>query len=153
MVHTKYVHIKSTIVYVPRRNWDYPPTPHPQASVPPPPCFWGEGNTRWRERGWDLGESQFRRGAYTVVLFICTYFVMVHVLHKCRLYCRDAARGIHVDKWHLFSGGLNHQLQQLQNNSNFLPRPYGTFFNSISSSAHLSTLLERANVIWMIHII
>ncbi len=23
-----------------------PPTPHPQASVPPPPCFWGEGNTR-----------------------------------------------------------------------------------------------------------
>jgi hypothetical protein len=28
-----------------------PPTPHPQASVPPPPCFWGEGNTRWRERG------------------------------------------------------------------------------------------------------
>jgi hypothetical protein len=30
-----------------------PPTPHPQASVPPPPCFWGEGNTRWRERGWE----------------------------------------------------------------------------------------------------
>jgi hypothetical protein len=23
-----------------------------------------------------LGESQFRRGAYTVVLFICTYFVV-----------------------------------------------------------------------------
>ncbi len=35
-----------------RGNWDSPPTPHPQASVPPPPCFWGEGNTRWRERGW-----------------------------------------------------------------------------------------------------
>ncbi len=52
-----------------------PPTPHPQASVPPPPCFWGEGNTRWRETG--LGKSQFRRGAYTVVLFICTYFVPV----------------------------------------------------------------------------
>jgi hypothetical protein len=31
-----------------------PQTPHPQASVPPPPCFWGEGNTRWRERGWEL---------------------------------------------------------------------------------------------------
>ncbi len=28
-----------------------PPTPHPQASVPPPPCFWGEGNTRWRLSG------------------------------------------------------------------------------------------------------
>jgi hypothetical protein len=38
------------------------PTPHPQASKPPPPRFWGEGHTRWRERGWDLGESQFRRG-------------------------------------------------------------------------------------------
>jgi hypothetical protein len=49
-----------------------PPNPHPQAGVPPPPCFWGEGNTRWRERGW-VGESQFRRGAYTMVLFICTY--------------------------------------------------------------------------------
>jgi hypothetical protein len=49
---TKYVHIKSTTVYAPRRNWDSPPTHHPQASVPPPPCFWGEGNTRWRERGW-----------------------------------------------------------------------------------------------------
>jgi hypothetical protein len=24
-----------------------PPTPHPLASVPPPTCFWGEGNTRW----------------------------------------------------------------------------------------------------------
>jgi hypothetical protein len=71
--NTKYVHIKSTTVYAPPRNWDSPPTPHPQASVPPPLCFWGEGNTCWREKG--LGESQFRRGAYTVVLFICTYFV------------------------------------------------------------------------------
>ncbi len=34
-----------------------PPTPHPQASVPPPPCFWGEGNTRWRERGWERPNS------------------------------------------------------------------------------------------------
>jgi hypothetical protein len=34
-----------------------PPTPHPQASVPPPPCFWGEGNTRWRERGWESPNS------------------------------------------------------------------------------------------------
>ncbi len=54
---TKYVHIKSTIVYAPRRNWDSPPTPHPQASVPPTPCFWGEGNTRWRERGWESPNS------------------------------------------------------------------------------------------------
>jgi hypothetical protein len=34
-----------------------PPTPHPQASVLPPPCFWGEGNTRWRERGWESPNS------------------------------------------------------------------------------------------------
>ncbi len=27
-----------------------PTTPHPQASVPPL-WFWGEGHTRWRERG------------------------------------------------------------------------------------------------------
>jgi hypothetical protein len=54
---TKYVHIKSTIVYALRRNWDSPTTPHPQASAPPPPCFWGEGNTRWRERGWESPNS------------------------------------------------------------------------------------------------
>ncbi len=52
-----------------------PPTPHPQASVPPPPCFWGEGNNRWRERGWESPNSDEGR-AYTVVLFICTYFVI-----------------------------------------------------------------------------
>ncbi len=34
-----------------------PPTPHPQASVAPPPCFWGKGNTRWRERGWESPNS------------------------------------------------------------------------------------------------
>ncbi len=50
------------------------PTPHPQASVPPPPCFWGGGEHSLARKG--LGESQFRRGAYTVVLFICTYFVV-----------------------------------------------------------------------------
>ncbi len=25
--------------------------------MPPPPCFWGEGNTRWRERGWESPNS------------------------------------------------------------------------------------------------
>jgi hypothetical protein len=58
----------------PRRNWDSPPTPHPQASVPPPPSL-GGGEHSLARKG--LGESQFRRGAYTVVLFICTYFVVV----------------------------------------------------------------------------
>ncbi len=40
---TKYVHIKSTTVYAPRRNWDSPPTPYPKASVPPPPFSGGRG--------------------------------------------------------------------------------------------------------------
>jgi hypothetical protein len=71
---TKYVHIKSTTVYAPRRNWDSPPTPHPQASAPPSPLFLGGGEHSLARKG--LGESQFRRGAYTVVLFICTYFVV-----------------------------------------------------------------------------
>jgi hypothetical protein len=35
--------------------------------------FPSRGHTSLRLGGW--GESQFRRGAYTVVLFICTYFV------------------------------------------------------------------------------
>ncbi len=68
--YTKYVHIKSTTVYAPRRNWDLglPPTPHPQASVPPPPCFWGEGNTRWRERGWESPNSDDCGTLYMYVL-------------------------------------------------------------------------------------
>jgi hypothetical protein len=41
-----------------------PPTPHPQASVHSP-RFWGEGHTRWRERGWESPNSDV--GTYTVV--------------------------------------------------------------------------------------
>jgi hypothetical protein len=50
------------------------PTPFSPASVPLPPETGGRGHTSLRVGGW--GESQFRRGAYTVVLFICTYFVI-----------------------------------------------------------------------------
>jgi hypothetical protein len=49
------------------------PTPFSPASVPLPPETGGKGHTSLRMGGW--GESQIRRGAYTVVLFICTYFV------------------------------------------------------------------------------
>jgi hypothetical protein len=69
---TKYVHIKSTTVYAPRRNWDSP-NPFLASECSPPPETGGRGHTSLRVGGW--GESQFRRGAYTVVLFICTYFV------------------------------------------------------------------------------
>ncbi len=51
-----------------------PPTPFSPASVPLPPETGGRGHTSLRLGGW--GESQFQRGAYTVVLFICTYFVI-----------------------------------------------------------------------------
>jgi hypothetical protein len=50
------------------------PTPFSPASVPLPPETGGRGHTSLRVGGW--GESQFRRGANTVVLFICTYFVL-----------------------------------------------------------------------------
>jgi hypothetical protein len=46
-----------------------PPTPHPQARVPPPPCFWGEGNTRWRERGWG-GVPNPTRGIHCGTLYM-----------------------------------------------------------------------------------
>jgi hypothetical protein len=69
---TKYVHIKSTTVYAPRRNWDSP-NPFLASECSPPPRNRGEGHTSLRVGGW--WEFQFRRRAYTVVLFICTYFV------------------------------------------------------------------------------
>jgi hypothetical protein len=54
---TKYVHTKSTTVYAPRRNWDSPQPPTRRLVCPLPICFWGEGNTRWRERGWESPNS------------------------------------------------------------------------------------------------
>ncbi len=49
-----------------------PPTPRPQANVPPPP-FWGEGHTLWQERGWESPNSD--EGTYNVVIFIYTNLV------------------------------------------------------------------------------
>ncbi len=40
---TKYVHIKSTIVYAPRRNWDSPPTPTRRLVCHLPPVSGGRG--------------------------------------------------------------------------------------------------------------
>jgi hypothetical protein len=50
---TKYVHIKSTTVYAPRRNWDSPQPPARRLVCPLPSVSGGEGNTRWRKRGWE----------------------------------------------------------------------------------------------------
>ncbi len=50
-----------------------PPQPPTRRLVCPLPLFLGGEEHSLARKG--LGESQFRRGAYTVVLFICTYFV------------------------------------------------------------------------------
>jgi len=56
-LHHKVRTYKEYHLECPSSELGLPPTPHPQASVPPPPCFWGEGNTRWRERGWESPNS------------------------------------------------------------------------------------------------
>jgi hypothetical protein len=55
-----------------RRNRDSH-NPSPAGECAPPPPVLGEGNTRWRERGWESPNSD--EGTYIVVLFIYTYFV------------------------------------------------------------------------------
>ncbi len=54
-----------------------PPNPPPAGQCAPAPLFRGGGEHSLARKG--LGQSQFRRGAYTVVLFICTYFVMQNI--------------------------------------------------------------------------
>ncbi len=63
-----------------------PPTPHPQASVPPPPCFWGEGNTRWRERGWESPNSDEGRTLW-YSLYVRTLWLprSVHIFSCSRI--------------------------------------------------------------------
>jgi hypothetical protein len=68
----------------PRRNWDSPPTPHPQASVPLPPVSGGRG-TLAGEKGVG-GESQFRRGATLwYSLYVRTLCVDPSLFWCCRL--------------------------------------------------------------------
>jgi hypothetical protein len=52
-----------------------------QRVFPSPQKQGGGGHTSLPVGGW--GESQFRRVAYTVVLFICTYFVPVVLVIYC----------------------------------------------------------------------
>jgi hypothetical protein len=64
------------------------PTPFSPASVPLPPETGGRGHTSLGVGGW--GESQFRRGAYTVVLFKCTHFVIVcYSIYICLLMLKN----------------------------------------------------------------
>ncbi len=50
-----------------RRNWNSP-NPSPAGEGASPLWFWGEGHTRWLERGWESPNSH--EGTYTVVLYI-----------------------------------------------------------------------------------
>ncbi len=58
---TQYVHIKSTTVYAPRRNWDSPNPFLASECSPPPPETGGRGHTSLPVGSW--GKSQFQRGA------------------------------------------------------------------------------------------
>jgi hypothetical protein len=71
-----------------------PPTPHPQASVPPPPCFWGEGNARWRERGWESPNSDEGHTLW--------YSLYVRTLCPTPFY-KQASRKIYKDDVNSFS--------------------------------------------------
>jgi hypothetical protein len=62
---------QSAKLFLQSSDWDSPnPSPADEFA---PPRFWGEGHTRWRERGSD-------ERTYTVALFIYTYFVLYSVL-------------------------------------------------------------------------
>ncbi len=63
-----------------RRNWDSPNLSPAGECAPPLPWFWGEGHTRWRKRGWNLGESQFRLGDIhcgTLYIYVRTFWAEV----------------------------------------------------------------------------
>ncbi len=52
-----------------------PPTPQPQASVPPPLWFRGGGTLAGERGGGRVPKKNSEEGTYTVVLFIYMYFV------------------------------------------------------------------------------
>ncbi len=68
-----YPHSRQSVSFSPVVGIGTPPTPHPQARMPPPLWFRGVGHTRWLERGWESLNSD--EGTYTVVLFKYMYFV------------------------------------------------------------------------------
>ncbi len=67
-----YKHREVLSLFSSRWNWG---SPNPSPECAPPPC--GAGHTRWRERGWERPNSN--EGTYTVVLFICMYFVTTNI--------------------------------------------------------------------------
>ncbi len=83
---TKYVHIKSTTVYAPRRNWDFPQLPTRRLVCSLPPVSGGRG-TLAGEKG--VGRVPIpTRGVHCGTLYM-------YVL--CALYCRYCSTGDTVD--------------------------------------------------------
>ncbi len=68
-----------------RQNWDSPNPSPADEFAPPPLWFRGEGNTRWRERGW--GSPNSDEGTYAVVLYIYMYFVSFMKVPVSTNYC------------------------------------------------------------------
>ncbi len=111
---TKYVHIKSTTVYAPRRNWDSPQPPSRRLVRPLPPVSGGRGTLAGEK-----GVGRVRRRAYTVVLFICTYFV------PGAIGIRLLIKGCSVTRF--FASGFFHESVSPQPQSIPL-RPFRVFF-------------------------
>ncbi len=60
------------------RNWDSPnPSPAGECA---PLRFWGEGHTRWRERGWESPNSDEGTYNYSTLCMVLFYI--------CTLWCR-----------------------------------------------------------------
>jgi hypothetical protein len=86
-IYTLYHRVGRVLSFFPVVGIGTPPTPHPQASLPPSPGSGGGAHSLARE---GLGESpNSDEGTYTVVLFIYTYFVLyIHVcLNRREIVC------------------------------------------------------------------
>ncbi len=99
---TKYVHIKSTTVYAPRRNWDSPQPPT-RRLVCPLPLFLGGGEHSLARK--ELGESQFRRGACPATRGLVNYPATRGLVHcHCLLVFLIYQRFLYVFKIFPVSG-------------------------------------------------
>jgi hypothetical protein len=78
---TKYIHIKSTTVYVPsRRNWDSPTPSLASECAPSPTVPRGEAHSR---AGDGLGESQLRRHEKSLALCLLCPVRCTHICFSC----------------------------------------------------------------------
>ncbi len=86
---TKYVHIKSTTVYAPRRNWDSPQPPTRRLVCPLPPVSGGRGTVAGEKgvgrvpiptRGIHCGTLQYVR---TLCLRLCAHGGTLSLFYQC----------------------------------------------------------------------